>query len=254
MTLKSRLWRVNVATASEVREYRRALDDITTLAVSDINSALRSLEGTRPVAVRNTLIAAFPELVGPYINAAGELTATWYEDLRERALPGTFYAAAAGTLNPAKVDGLVRWSVAPLFTETESTVLSRLGGGVQRMIAGAGRDTIDLNARQDVASVSWAREARPDACKFCKMLAGRGAVYRSEAAAGLVIGRGVDPSETAGRRGGQGRGLAARGTQAVASSFHDFCRCVAKPTFYTVASFTNPRTGREEPALIPIGE
>lgn len=248
-------WLVSVATQAEIVGYRRALDSITLLAVADIDALLGSLDLSRPVAVRDALIEAFPDVIGPYVNATGELTASWYEDLRERALPGTYYAVAASGVNPGKVDGLVRWSVGPLFEDSESGVLSRLGGGVQRMIAGAGRDTIDMNARQDSASVSWARVARPDSCEFCKMLAGRGAVYRSEATAGMVVGRGVDPSATVGRGGGQGRGVRGRGSRPVgASSFHDRCRCTAQPTFYEVGSFVNPRTGREESALVPIGD
>ena len=157
-------------------------------------------------------------------------------------------------LNPGKIEGLVRWGVRPLFDQSESTPLSLIGGGVQRMVAGAARNTIDANARRDVASVAWSRVAQPDACEFCKMLAGRGAVYRSEAAAGMVIGRGVDPSQTAGRAGGQGRGVKARGSREVgADKFHDFCRCTAVPTFYEIGTYVDSR-GREVPALVPIGE
>lgn len=244
-----------MATASEVAAYRSTLDDLTTLAIADLNNALMSLQGSPPVEVRNTLIAAFPELIGPYIVASGELTATWYEDLRRAALGGTMYATASGAVNSEQVNALVRWGVRPLFGQSQSTPLSLIGGGVQRMIAGAGRTTVDVNARRDVASTSWSRVARPGACEFCTMLAGRGAVYRSEAASGMVIGRGVDPSATAGKRGGQGKGVKTRGAgeRALGSpDYHDFCRCVAKPTFYTISSWTNPSTGRTEQALQEI--
>ena|GEM_PF-3127058 len=244
-----------MATASQVLEFRNAMDDLSTLAVRDLAAFLATVDGAQPVRVRNDLIDAFPEVVGPYVSASGELTATWYEDLRGEAFATAYTARAVTDLNPQKVDGLVRWGVRPLFGVSDSTPLSLIGGGVQRMIAGAARDTIDLNARTDPASVSWARVARPDACEFCKMLAGRGSVYRSEAAAGMVIGRGVDPSQTAGKAGGQGRGVRARGGREVgADKFHDFCRCTAQPTFYDVGSWTNPRTGRSQAALIPIGE
>lgn len=247
-----------MATASEVAAYRSAIDDLSTLAINDLNNALTALDGSSPVAVRNTLITAFPELIGPYILASGELTATWYEDLRRAALGGTMYATAAGVVSPARVDALVRWGVRPLFGQSDSTVLSLIGGGVQRMIAGAGRDTIDMNARQDVASTSWSRVARPGACDFCTDMAGRGAVYRSKEAAGTVVGAGSDRSgfDADGNRlsGGTGGGVKARGNQALASDFHDFCRCVAKPTFYrvekrpmTVRGFT-----RDQDVLVPI--
>lgn len=243
-----------MATQSQILDYRNAVQDVSTLAISELSSVLSALDGTDPVTVRNTLIEVFPEVIGPYVTTAGELTATWYEDLRAEAFASTYLAEVASDLNPAQVEGLVRWGVRPLFGESDSTTLSLIGGGVQRMVAGAGRDTIDLNARRDAASVSWARVAQPDACEFCKMLAGRGSVYRSEAAAGMVIGRGVDPSQTAGRAGGQGRGVKARGSREVgADKFHDFCRCTAVPTFYEIGTYVNSR-GREVPALVPIGE
>lgn len=246
-----------MATAAQILQYRNALGDLTTLAISELSSVLRALEGADPVMVRNTLIEAFPAVIGPYVNAAGELTATWYEDLRREAFATPYFAAAAGSLNAEKVDGLVRWGVRPLFGESDASPLSLIGGGVQRMVVGAARDTIDFNARRDVESVSWARVARPDACEFCKMLAGRGAVYRSEAAAGSVLGRGVDPSVTAGRRGGQGGGLRARGSRAIGSSdYHDFCNCTAVPTYYRLETRRINVRGfiRDQSVLVPIGE
>ncbi|WP_193510474.1 hypothetical protein [Cryobacterium sp. BB736] len=245
-----------MATASQVAAYRTAVDDLSVLAINELNNALLALDGVDPRKVRNTLIAAFPELIGPYITTAGELTAVWYEDLRRAALGGTFYATASGEVNAAQVNALVRWGVRPLFGQSDSTALSLIGGGIQKMVAGAGRHTIDANARKDVASTSWARVARPGACKFCTMLAGRGAVYRSKEAAGLVVGSGSDRTgfDEAGKRlsGGIGGGVKASGNQALNSKFHDFCRCVAKPTFYTIGTWTDPRTGREERSLQPI--
>jgi hypothetical protein len=173
-----------------------------------------------------------PEVVGPYLTASGDLAGTWYEDLRAASVGGTYYATSSGAVNQARIDSLVRFGVKPLFGQGGSTVLSLIGGGVQRMMAGAGRDTISGNAQRDRVRVGVARIPRPGCCAFCSMLAGRGAVYSSEASAGGVVGRGVSAESTAGKRGGQGRGVKARGNQAIgSSSFHDFCRCVSAPVF-----------------------
>lgn len=236
-----------------LREHGSHIDDLATLATADLNRLLRELDGLSPNVVRDTLLETMPELLVPYITAAGELSAVWYEDLRAAKVGGSFSAVTAGAVAPSRVDALVRWGVKPLYGQSDSTVLSLLGGGMQKLIAGADRQTIRANAQKDVVSTSWSRVARPGACKFCRMLAGRGAVYRSESAAGMVIGRGVDPSETAGKRGGRGAGVKARGSRGLnAPDFHDFCRCRAEPTFYTIGSWTNPRTGREEKSLVPI--
>lgn len=238
-----------------LQQHGRDIDDLTTLAVADLNRLLNSLQGSRADVVRDTLLEVMPELLVPYVTAAGELSAVWYEDLRAAAVGGSFTAITAGDVAPSRIDALVRWGVKPLYNQSDSTPLSLLGGGMQRIIAGADRSTIEANARKDVVSTSWSRVARPDACAWCRMLAGRGDVYRSADAAGMVIGSGVDPSATAGKRGGQGKGVKARGKgrRDVGSvDFHDFCRCRAEPTFYRVDKWVNPRTGREEKALFPI--
>lgn len=221
-----------LTTLASVNEFRRATDDLTTIALGEVNDLLAFLGDAPPVTVRNSLIQLLPEVVGPYLTASGDLAATWYEDLRAASVGGSYYATSSGAVNQARIDSLVRFGVKPLFGQSESTVLSLIGGGVQRLIAGAGRTTIENNAMRDRVRVGFARIPRPGCCAFCSLLAGRGAVYSSEAAAGGVQGRGVSAESTAGKRGGQGKGVKARGSRAIGSnSFHDFCRCVTAPVF-----------------------
>lgn len=221
-----------MTTMADVEAYRRGSSDITALVLREVNDVLSFLGDGNPVVIRDSLIQLLPEIVGPYIAASGELAATWYEDLRSSAVGGTYYATASGELNQARIDSLVRYGVQPLFRQSSSTVLSLIGGGVQRMVSGAGRATIANNASNDRVRVGFARVARSDACSFCGMLASRGAVYRSEAAAGGVVGRGVSAASTAGKVGGQGRGVKARGSRMLDSSkYHDSCHCVGVPVF-----------------------
>lgn len=238
-----------------LQEHGAHIDDLTTLAIADLSRLLNSLRGSRADVVRDTLLEVMPEMLVPYVTAAGELSAVWYEDLRTAAVGGSFQAVTAGDVAPSRMDVLVRWGVKPLYGQSDSTPLSLIGGGIQRIIAGADRATVVANAKRDVVSTSYARVARPGACDWCIDLAGRGDVYRSAEAAGMVIGAGVDPSKTAGKRGGQGKGVQARGKgeRAVGTpDYHDFCRCRAEPTFYYVDAWVNPTTGREEQALFPI--
>lgn len=221
-----------MTTAVDVTAYGRSVDDLTTLALRDTQGLLLSLGDTDPVAVRNALIRALPEVVGPYLTASGDLAATWYEDLRAAAVGGQFYAASSAVVDDARVESLVRWGVKPLFGSSGSTVLSLLGGGVQRMVANAGRDTIIDNVMGDRVRVGYARIPRVGCCAFCSMLASRGAAYNSAESAGGVGGRGVDASVTAGKRGGQGKGVKARGSRSLGSKdYHDFCRCRVVPVF-----------------------
>lgn len=243
-------------------QYRQALNGLTKTAIRQIAALLRAVGSDDPVRVRNALIEYMPDLVIPHLTSAGELAATWYEDLR-KVTGVTGYAQTADLPDQGRYESLARWGVRPLAGQSNSTVLSLVGGGVQRMVANAGRHTIDVNARADagrgeIAATRWSRHSRADACEFCRMLAGRGPVYRSAAAAGAVIGRGSDRSgyDEYGNRvaGGIGGGVRARGAQELEADFHDHCRCVAKATFYRSEIRTVNVRGylRQEPVLVPF--
>ncbi|MET0887904.1 MAG: hypothetical protein ABWX92_15815 [Mycetocola sp.] len=221
-----------MTTAVEVAAYGRSVDDLATLALRDVQALLSAFGDSDPVEVRNGLLLALPEVISPYLTASGDLAATWYEDLRAAAVGGSFYAKSSGVVNDAHIESLVRWGVKPLFGQGSSSVLSLVGGGVQRMVANAGRDTIFDNVMADRVRVGYARIPRAGCCAFCSMLASRGAVYNSAESAGGVVGRGVDAAATAGKRGGQGKGVKARGARSLGSrEYHDFCRCRAAPVF-----------------------
>lgn len=247
----------------ETAEFRSTVTQLSTLAERDLASLLASLEGRSPDEIRDALLELMPAVTSPYVVAASEVAAAYYEDARAAAVGGSFYATADGAVNQERLDALVRWGVKPLYGQSEATVLSLIGGGLQRVVATAARSTIDRNARDDaargrVAATSWSRVARPGACEWCSMLAGRGPVYRSAASAGAVVGRGVDPSEAfnpdgSRKRGGIGGGVSARGVQSMAASYHDNCHCLAQPTFYErVDNYTSPSGVFLPSALMPI--
>lgn len=212
-------------------EYRRVVQELTVLTVQEVATLLAGA-GDDPARVRNLLIDYLPGTVTPYLTVAGETAAIWYEDLRSSATGVNGYARIAPLPDSGRFESLARWGVRPLAGQSDSTVLSLVGGGVQRMIAGAGRDTVDVNARADagrgpIAATSWSRVAEPGACSFCTMLAGRGAVYHSAKSAGSMVS-----------------------APGAVAAFHDNCRCIVKPTFYR--SEPGTVTGRDEPVLIPF--
>lgn len=219
-----------MVTEAQISDFRRANDQIQALAFRDLKALLAALENPNPVLLRERLVEAVPELLQPYMTVTADLAATWYEDLRP-STKKAFYAEPVMNYSRPQVDALVRWSVSPLFGQSDSTVLSLLAGGSQRMIENASRDTIIGNTVRDPVRVGYARIPRAGCCAFCGMLASRGAVYRSSESAGGTVGRGVDASVTAGKRGGQGRGLKARGSRDLGDTYHDFCRCVVAPVF-----------------------
>lgn len=173
---------------------------------------------TDPDLIRDVLLAYFPDFMRVYGDTAAVLGADFYQSLRGEVVT----SSTVGTVfaQPAKVkqsEGVVRWAVGALYAAEPSwdTFTTNLLGASQRLILQPSRDTIDLLARTDartgkVAAVGWARHTHPEraqtrkSCDFCRMLEGRGPVYRSEESAGL----------------------------AGANHYHDNCHCVPVPTFY----------------------
>ena len=221
-----------VVTAAEVDDFRSAIGQLTTVAFGQTKALLNEVGDSNPILFRDRLLEAFPQLVAPYATAAGELSAAWYEDLRADMVGGSFSASVVSDVDPERIDSLVRYSVTPLFQGSSSDVLGLLAGGLQRIVANGARDTIIQNVMADRVRVGYARIPRSGCCAFCGMLASRGAVYNSREAAVRVVGRGVDASVTAGRRGGQGKGVKARGSRELGSDrYHDYCHCLPAPVF-----------------------
>jgi hypothetical protein len=73
-----------------------------------------------------------------------------------------------------------------LDDEAVTNVKTLVEGVTQELIADAGRDTTVGSIEADAKALGWARVARPTCCAFCRMLAGRGAAYKSKRTAELT--------------------------------------------------------------------
>jgi len=225
-----------VATKTEVEAYQSVIDGLSTVAFGQIKALLQSLDTPNPIVFRDALMVTYPELMMPFMASASDVAAEWYTTLRAGAgTVGSFAPVLADPLPVANMQAGLSRSLAPLFRPQEfigSQVLALLAGYSQKIIATAGRNTIHDSVMADPVRVGFARIPRADCCSFCGLLASRGAVYRSEASATGVVGAGVDASVTAGKVGGQGKGVKARGSRSLGSDgYHDHCRCVAAPIF-----------------------
>lgn len=157
-------------------------------AVSEFQSLLAGLAGELQARIdqlvpvlmerldRSELFAfmtdAFPELLEPFLAAAADLTAVWYEDQNPesgfRALPAEWTAREA-------LEVVARWAV------SQDDPAAALGGAATKELFDVSRRTVIENAA--VEGVRWARHASANACGFCRLLAIKGAVYRTEEAA-----------------------------------------------------------------------
>ena len=207
-------------------ELRSALVDLNALMVSDLAALWRAVDGQDVEFLRDALQAEVPGVVDPYLAAAGDITADWYE---AQAPDLNYVARPAALVDEGQLQATARWAAGTVLTKSPVSPLELLAGSMQRALFNESRETIVENAEVEPGA-RWARHASANACEFCRMVATRGAVYASESAASRVGGRGVDESTNIGRRrGGRARGIRARGNQSIGDKYHDHCHCIAVP-------------------------
>lgn len=167
-----------MVTAAAVTRLRAANRGVTVLAGRQLAALWATLDLGRPERARDTLVEYVPTITTAYGEIAATVAADWYEDVRESTVDGRFAAEMAATVERERVAARVRFFAGHLFTDFPAGTLSSLAGAVEKYVLQPGWDTITLNTNRDPAAVGWHRETRPGACKFCRMLAGRGGVYR----------------------------------------------------------------------------
>lgn len=163
-------------------ELRSGVAELAAVANDDLAALWDQVETA--AEARTALADLLPALVDVYGDAAAALAADWYDELRdEKEIRGRFTAIAADTTDRG-VHELAGWAVEPLaVNDTDwAAVRTRLYGGLQRRITDVARDTITLSSVADPGADGWQRVARGGGCAFCRMLAGRGAVYTSRTA------------------------------------------------------------------------
>ena len=172
-----------MATAQQAR---LAMTVITAAAVRDAHRLLAATDGRSPEDARRILLNGVPQIVDHYARGTATLGADFYEEAREAA---GFTGFTATTLIPDRTHQIrtnVAWATQPLFDrDLTATAASRLRQVVQPEVANAFRDTIVGNAREDSFAAGWQRTTRAGTgrtgpCKFCLMLADRGAVYKRD--------------------------------------------------------------------------
>ena len=175
-------------------DLRAMLGDINAVMQSDLLALWRALDGQDVEFLRDALQAELPAVVDPYLSAAGDVTADWYES----QAPELSFVASPAPLPPqAQLETTARWAAGTVLTKTAVTPLDLLSGSMQRALFDESRRTVLDNVEAEPGA-KWARYASANACPFCRMVATRGDVYTSESAAG-----------------GYG------------SKYHDHCRCLA---------------------------
>ena len=128
-------------------------------------------------------MAAAPEIVAYYSDGTAALAADHYDNLRAAAnAPGTYTAEPVVRLREEKIRTGILWAVQPLYEDNPTLAESRVAELIQYETAQPFRLTVVHNTSHDSAAVGWQRVTSGESCAFCRMLAGRGAVYRANTA------------------------------------------------------------------------
>lgn len=200
------------------------LERINLLVVQDVSEVWKQLAAADLTSVRfqAAMVQAVPETIQPYESMTGELAARWYEE----SAPELPYRATPAALTPTEqIATSTRWALGA----AGDVALTRIAGFAQRVVFNAARETIIGNHRWEPGS-KWARHASSNACAFCRMMATRGAVYSTKAAARYVGSERWEPKRNyKGQKVGHdvGRVGRIRGSQSAGEKYHDHCFCTA---------------------------
>lgn len=151
------------------------------LAQQRLAEAFSTISVGTPDQVRDALLELVPALVHEHGEIAAAAAADWYEQMRAKAIPGT-YRALTGDYPPfEQIEASVRYAAGELFGDDPATTLRLLEGAVQRLIKYQEDDTFRVNAEADPARPRFAFVPRPPmTCSWCDMLASRGWVYLTQ--------------------------------------------------------------------------
>lgn len=143
---------------------------VTALATRDLSAVWRQVDTRQPLAVKRVMLDALPVIGETYGDIAATVAADLYDTLREEAAPRRAFSADPAPLNAkARLEATARWGIEPLFgaAPTPATALTLLGGGLQRFIADAHRDTITEAIAADPVKVGWVRAGIGE-CDWCQ--------------------------------------------------------------------------------------
>lgn len=160
-------------------------------AVVALNKALVEAMRGIPAQTTGPDLELLAQVIEAYALVAIADSADYYEDLRELAgVASTFVTPIVEPPAPATIEASMAAAVAaadlaPDLDETavNEAVQNLLEGLAQTLVMEAGRDEVWTAIENDAAAKGWARVTRPGACAFCRMLATRGAVYKTERSA-----------------------------------------------------------------------
>lgn len=213
-----------------VAEFQDAIGELAARSGEAADALLSRIRVLSPAEARAFITDAYPALLEPYLKASSDLTMQWYAEQPTAPTQrgsGIFVPEAAPMRAGEQLAISGRWA---LSTSDPSTALR---GNATRQVLNQSRDTVIVNAQRE--GVRWVRQAKSNACGFCKMLATRAAKdlaqysYKSEGVRKKLDRYGNPTGDytlmVIGKRGRKRR----KNGRNLGSEYHDHCRCTAVP-------------------------
>jgi len=162
---------------------RREFGLVGELLVRDLTGFFGSLNLRKPEAARDSLLEFVPLLVAQYGEVAATIAADWYDDMRAaERVRGTFRATIFVPDETFATEQTVRRAAGSLFTDAPVEALPTIAGKATKYALSGGRMTVARSTVADPQASGWKRVTSAGACRFCRMLAGRGGVYKESTA------------------------------------------------------------------------
>lgn len=155
-------------------ERRYLLSQVNRLAEQELNQLWSRAAELSTVDFFQYVVGAYPLVADPYIDMSANLAATWFE-LSDEA--STYRAVTAPVPPVEQLHANARWALKADGLQGRTN----LSGSLNRAVFDGARETTRLNVER--TGSKWAVDARPTACPWCRMMATRGAVYKTEATA-----------------------------------------------------------------------
>lgn len=213
-----------------VSEFQDALGELAARSGEATDKLLARISALSPTEARAFITDAYPTLLAPYLSASSELSLQWYAEQ-----PGPPVVAGSAPFVPeaAPMRSGDQLAISGRWALTQSSPTTALRGNATRQVLNQSRDTVVYNAERE--NVRWVRQAKLNACGFCKMLATRAAKdlaqysYKSEGVRRKLDRYGNPTGDytlvVIGKRGIKRR----QGGRSLGSEYHDHCRCTAVP-------------------------
>ncbi len=190
---------------ADVEDLRRLLNALSARAKADLTRLWSQLPTNDLTALRKALEVAWPELLGQY----GEVAAAVAADVFEGWATDLGLTPKTTIVRPVDADranGRMRWAIGQPEAFGNMVLI------LDELVKQPARRTIQRSA--EASGGAWARvPSGSDTCKFCIVLASRGAVYASKESATTVVGR--------------GKTKRSRGTRSLGAKYHGGCNCQA---------------------------